>query len=59
MDESEEQHASMCVFLLILKIFMEQAVFFIAKKTERCFEVMKFMKRVSLVSAKLDPSQVF
>jgi len=31
---------------------------FIAKKTERCFEVMKFMKSMSLVSGKLDLSQV-
>lgn len=48
---------SCVLFHLILEIFMDQTVFFIAKKTERCFEVMKFTKTMSLVSAKLDLSQ--
>lgn len=48
---------SCVLFHLILEIFTDQAVFFIAKKTERCFEVMKFMKTMSLVSAKLDLSK--
>lgn len=42
------------LFYLSLKIFMEEASFFIAKEAEKCFEVMKFMNLLSLVNGKLD-----
>lgn len=50
---------SYVLFHLILNIFMDKAVLFKAKETERCFDVIKFMKSMSLVNAKLDLTQVF
>lgn len=45
---------SCMLFYLILKIFMNEQSFFIDKETEKHFEIMKFIKFMSLVNGKLD-----
>lgn len=50
---------SRILFYLLLKIFMKEAIFVIAKETEKRFEVMNFINLMSSVSGKLDLNEVF
>lgn len=52
--ESPKQHAFMYVILFNSQNTHKDNSLFIAKETERYFEIMPFMKLMSLVNGKLD-----